>query len=218
MNKFLFIHPIDFFSKQLKTFQTENQRKNLKINNKKFSQNIPKMSQPIHPPSYFTLNESQQSNILPPTRQKLSSSDIIALDNEKDLYEALHNILDKNMESPKKNEKTPEKKSKIGSIPKDEREFSREIIAENENSCVNVTDPENSMRFSEKMDSFSPLQNKSLMSNINEILSIINKDDINNNSSMSLLNIPEEKYEIIDSKSKFNGMSYIFIYAIIFSF
>lgn len=167
------------------------------------------MSKPILPPSYFNLNESQQSNILPPAQQKLSSSDIIALDNEKDLYEALHNILDKNIASPQKYEKTPKKKEKIGSIPKDDRQFSREIIAENENSCVNVNEAENSMRFSEKMDSFSPLQNKSLMSNINEILSIINRDDINNNSSMSLLNIPEEKIEI-DSKAKFNGTPHKF--------
>lgn len=177
------------------------------------------MSNPtLFPLSYFNLNESQQSNIIPSTKQKLSSSDIIALDNEKDLYEALHSILDKNMVSPQKDKTTPKNKEKIRSIPKDDRQFSREIVAEDENSYVNANEAENSMRFSEKMESFSPLQNKSLMSNINEILSIINKDDINNNnSSMSLLNIPDEKNEL-DSKSKFNGTPFFFLIFHSFSF
>jgi len=157
---------------------------------------------PKPPSSFFEFKEIQQASPLASPRQKLSSSDIIALDNEKDLHDALNNILEKNI-----NEKKEKFLQNRPLMIKEESPFDKEVD-ENENSFIG---DENSMRFSEKIESFSPLQNKSLMSNINEILSMINKDDISNNSCLSLLNIPDEKnppaeLDLPSKSLKFNGI------------
>lgn len=276
--------------------------------------------------SFLESNEIiQNSNNTFSSRQKLSTSDIMPLDNEKDLYDALNNILETNIrdnissnvqtinekkpflptkltvseeislaskwkDSNLRNEKLQnnnkendssnyeeEKNDKLFSyknfvtIPeqrKKNKEFEEEdnfihtgnfkkishlnfknnvlseinssnyIKAEEKlspkikkvlveaksfnNFRSNEKDEENnSLRFSERFDAniekFSPLQNKSLMSNINEILCLINKDDNLNISNISSMNLQEEKSQFFENEAeskqnKFNGIFYLKLY------
>ncbi len=156
--------------------------------------------------SLFDSNEKQtkfSSNILTSKNEKLSTSDIIPLNNEKDLYEALNNILETN-------------------ILQNEKKTQENVLSRNNllNFCHGDLDKitfiekeeENSITFSEKMESnfvkFSPLQNKSLLSNINEIISLIDRDDNCNLSKSSIMNISEARPQIPENRDslKFNGL------------
>ena len=162
--------------------------------------------------SLFDSNENQtrfSNNILNSKNQKLSTSDIIPLDNEKDLYDALNNILETNiLENEKKTQENLLSQNNLLMF----------CHGDSNNITSNEKEEENSISFSEKIESnfekFSPLQNKSLLSNINEIISLIDRDDNCNLSKSSIMNISEARPQIPENHDtmKFNGLFFIDFY------
>lgn len=130
---------------------------------------------------------SSQNSSLYPFKGNLSNSDIVPLDDEKDLYAALNRILDSKNEQIIINEEKKENKY-------------IENSSENYQSFINKIEGS-----SEKIN---PVQNQSLMSNINEILSLINKDENLNFSNISMMNLPEESSQNLENS--FEGKTHNF--------
>lgn len=142
---------------------------------------------------------SAQNSSFSHYKGSLSNSDIVPLDDEKDLYAALNRILDSKNEQIILNEE------------KQENKFI-ENSSENSQSFINKID--------ESSEKINPIQNQSLMSNINEILSLINKDENLNFSNISMVNYPEESIQNLEGsfEGKTHNFEGIFNIIIFFTF